>query len=192
MTTREEVIQKWTGPKSLNLLYPGKCVWPDSDCEDMILDLCTPGFVAEIGCGNGRVANVLNPKMYIGVDINERAIEQARKNCPEHNFRCIGYDDDYPIADMYLFYTVLLHVRDEDLPSVIERCHEANKVIVFESMCPRLRNHGDDFQRGMDDYDQVFKQYGWELDFYVRKLSDSWPHFRDYAVWRNLTKGEEG
>jgi len=188
MMNKQQVIAKWSGEKGKRLVYPGSVVWPDDDCVSLIRKMCGSGSICEVGCGTGRVASAFQPQQYVGVDINETAIQKAKEDLPSHSFRVIDWDDDLPEADVYLFYTVLLHCPDEELSAVIGRCLRGKRVVVFESMSHKLRQIGNEFQRDLEQYEVAFLIHGWRLCYHKRLLSNYFPHFRDYAIFG---KGEE-
>ena len=74
---------------------------------------------------------------------------------PDKDFRFIGFEEPYPEADCYLFCNVLLHVTDEELPSIARRLEGKRKVIV-EVMNPEYRNGRIHFHRKPDDYALIF------------------------------------
>jgi 2-polyprenyl-3-methyl-5-hydroxy-6-metoxy-1,4-benzoquinol methylase len=47
------------------------------------------GDVLDIGCGAGQVSEKLAPGAYVGVDINEEALQMARRRFPQHTFTTV-------------------------------------------------------------------------------------------------------
>lgn len=163
--SKAEVIAKWTGRDALHWLYPkGADVAPElKDCVRAFTHSPT-SKVCEVGCGDGRIALFFHPLYYVGVDINPVAVNQAKKRCPWHRFQVVAYDDPYPAADVYLFWTVLLHVPDDLLPSVFARC--TGRVVAVEYMDPKYRKPGADFQRSFATYAEVAAKHGFAPVFH--------------------------
>lgn len=117
------------------------------------------GSVLEIGCGTGRLCRAFDPGQYVGVDINEDALDIARSRNAGYTFEQYAGQS----ADTALLYTVLLHVSDEDLPALIEDIH-ADRVIVAEVMGRKWRRPGNPpvFNREAKEYINAFEAAGFE------------------------------
>jgi len=176
---RAACIKRWTGQKAALESYPGhRGRWPDDDHVEILARLCK-GFVCEVGCGTGRCSDAFDPEEYIGVDINEAAIGIARAEQPDHHFYTIEWDEKYPLADTYLFHTCLMHVPDEDLDGVLDRC--AGRVVIADWMEPKLHNpRGCVFQRDQEAYRQALRRNGFAM------LS-----FEDYETKYQLGRGAD-
>ncbi len=132
ITIRSKVESRWTGVEAALESYPPQYgVFADDDHVDILAKLCK-GRICEIGCGTGRCADVFGQQVYVGVDINLKAIELARMEHPGYDFRHIAWDDRYPEADTYLFHTCLMHVPPEELQGVLVRAKP--RLVIFESM----------------------------------------------------------
>ena len=127
-----------------------------------LADVAAHGRVVEIGCGPGRLACAFKPEAYVGVDLNERSIAEARARNPLHAFDVA--QDELPQADVYLLHTVLMHVPDADLDVMIGRM-KAPVVCVSEMMGREWRREGDPpvFNREPDEYVEAFKAHGYTL-----------------------------
>jgi hypothetical protein len=164
MSDRRQVENFWRGEKAARISYPvHRGRWPDEDTQDILRRLCGKEVtVCEVGCGVGRCSDAFSPELYVGLDINRRAIEIAREECPDHEFRHIGWDDPYPSAEAYLFYTTLQHIPDAAVPDVLRRC--CGRVVVQEHM---LREYRDErklrFHRTPDEYRDLFEAAGFEV-----------------------------
>ena len=83
--------------------------------------------VLEVGCGQGGnlapLVRVLPPRQVWGVDVNEVALERARRNAPGSN-PVYGLAGDLPFRDgaFDLVFTtgVLIHQPDDALPAVMD------------------------------------------------------------------------
>jgi SAM-dependent methyltransferase len=130
------------------------------------------GRVTEIGSGYGRLCRAFPPDMYLGLDVNPAGVERARSENPEYEFRTVAFVDDYEPADLYLAYTVLLHIGDELIREIIGRlCRAAPKVVVAEILGRRWRTEGKtpSFSRERDEYETLFANHAFILDEEVRR-----------------------
>ena len=160
---RDAVIEHWRGKKAALTSYPLRLGrWADSNQVSILQRLCK-GFVVEIGCGTGRCSDAFEPDKYLGLDINPDAITIACDLNPKHLFRKIGWFDEYPKADTYLFHTSLMHVPDEDLHAVLMRT--SSRVVIFEAMEPVLRKPPIYFHRSAADYIEALKRAGYRYNY---------------------------
>jgi 2-polyprenyl-3-methyl-5-hydroxy-6-metoxy-1,4-benzoquinol methylase len=70
------------------------------------------GRVLDIGCATGTLAESIEPARYVGVDIDEGALEQARANHPQHRFiepAELGDDETFQTV---VALAVIEHVED--------------------------------------------------------------------------------
>jgi SAM-dependent methyltransferase len=141
--------------------------------------------IVEIGCGYGRLCEAFSSQFYLGLDINPEAIEQARLLHPNYRFEPIHYIDNYPPADVYLAYTVLLHVDDRAIQDCIAKlCAAAPIVIIAENLFENSRRNwlglpkysgqpkgeqGPEFRRTRKDYQALMQQNGFVLEEEIRK-----------------------
>jgi len=128
--------------------------------------------MVEIGCGVGRLAAGFAPDDYIGADINPHALPIARLAHPDHEFRLITEELEYPNGASLLFYTVLLHVSDELLRPTLEKATRASdRIIIAEIMDRRWRREGNPpvFNRETEDYIGVMQGFGYRLARHERR-----------------------
>lgn len=89
----------------------------------------TQPHVVEIGCGDGRDAELILAKTphYIGMDISAGMLELARKRNPEGRFMWgdIAKFDLFRETDIVFSFASLLHVPKEDTATFFERAHSA-------------------------------------------------------------------
>lgn len=183
---RARVIKQWSGSKGSNNVYPkryGK--WPDEDSVRKLQELCL-GRVCDVGCGTGRCAEAFSPDRYVGIDINEDAIRVARREYPRYTFETVGWDDPYPVVDTYLFYTVLLHIPDDELIGIFNKTCNGNihsRLVVFECMNRENRNEDrGNFQRDSQQYADVAAHVGRIVTNLVTLSSVVEPFFRHFMV----------
>lgn len=99
-----------------------------------------PWTVLEIGCGTGRIAQYFAPSEYVGVDINEVALDEARARCPRHSFILSTLDSPLPVRDTALLYTVALHIPDDIIEAQLARVgYAAPHIVIAEIMNPKYR-----------------------------------------------------
>lgn len=136
----------WKFNKALNHLTPPGERYPEGDIHG-ILKTFVKGSVCEFGCGDGRLAPAFDD--YYGMDINPYAVEAARKRNPDKTF-----GDDLQPADTVLAHTVLLHVPDDEIESVMESFQAYNTIVISEIMDRRWRRDGDPpvFNRNIENY----------------------------------------
>lgn len=145
------------------------------------------GFTVEVGCGVGRLSGAFSPDRYVGVDINPYALPIARLANPDHEFRLITEELDYPIADTLVLYTVLLHISDEALSSTLEKvARSTSKLIISEIMDVRWRRDGNPpvFNRNPEDYVAAAGNVGFQLTdtlsrAYARYAATNWADGRN-------------
>jgi 2-polyprenyl-3-methyl-5-hydroxy-6-metoxy-1,4-benzoquinol methylase len=68
------------------------------------------GRVLDYGCGDGQLATICRPKAYLGVDVNLRALDQARAAHPE--FRFATSVSDRERFDTVAAFAFIEHVAD--------------------------------------------------------------------------------
>lgn len=184
---RQRAINQWSGREGARKSWPKNSPrWPDNDSIALLQTYCH-GVLCEIGCGIGRCAEAFPPEQYIGVDINAEAIQLARSEFPHHRFEAIKWDDPYPEADTYLFYTMLLHIPDGELVDILKRTDNGNgkpkRLVIFESMSRSLRNtRKGNYQRDPSEYEHIFAGLKRTV-IDVRSLSSKvYPFFRHFMV----------
>ena len=91
--------------------------------------------ICEVGCNIGNNLSEFPLDLDIhGIDMNEHALEQARKNHPSFKFQCtsgdkIPYDDSF--FDVVFTRGVLIHISKENLDSVLKEMLRISKKWVF-------------------------------------------------------------
>ena len=139
-----------------------------------LAEVASHGRVVEIGCGPGRLACAFKPERYLGVDLNERSIAEARDRNPLHAFDVA--QDELPQGDVYLIHTVLMHVPDAELDALIGRM-KAPVVYVSEMMGREWRREGDPpvFNREPSEYAEAFAAHGFVL---IQAATEIYEHYR--------------
>lgn len=173
----------WSGKAGIKKEYPeGKAEYDPRMgiylAEFARGDKCAGGDICEVGCGSGRLAGYFSDREYTGVDINAEAIAKARKDNPGYEFHHVGYEEEWPEAECYLFHTVLLHIPDEYLDGMIQRCG-GNRVVVAETMDPQFRDGQYTFHRSSAQYKEAFERNGYRLTEERRMYIEGFPGFWD-------------
>ena len=149
----------WASGAGLGNITPAGIEWPEGEFFQAILKdiVGRSRSVIEVGCGPGRLAQMFAPGLYRGVDICPAAIDLAREATPSHQFSLIDDAEPFPEADVTLFHTVLLHIPDGKLASMIARIRSP-RVIVGEILGRRWRRPGNPpvFNRERADYEAAF------------------------------------
>ena len=93
------------------------------------------GKVLDYGCGVGKLCDLIDKENYIGVDIDEDSINEARKNYPEYKF--FKLDEFESILEEYKFNTivsmaVIEHVKEpsEFLIKLKELLDEEGEIVL--------------------------------------------------------------
>ena len=137
--------------------------------------------VLDFGCGWGRLAPAFNTATYLGVDLNPHAIKDAQRRYPKfkNRFFEINMGSAYPHAEMYLAFTVFLHMDDDALHGVVSRMHFSCKkyLVVIETLGREWRNETGllpRFNRNFEDYVELIEDYGFY--FYKQDVKHK-PHY---------------
>ena len=157
------VAEFWKAQNGLRHITPRGKENPEGPwLGEYLSEVASHGRVLEFGCGPGRLASGFEPESYIGVDINQRAIEHAKAGNPAHRFELV--QDELPEADVCLLHTVLLHVPDDELDPLLARLR-APVVYMSEMLGREWRREGDPpvFNRDLDDYVRAFGAHGYTL-----------------------------
>lgn len=130
---------------------------------DHLRALGTGKRVLEFGCGPGRLSCLFSPLLYVGVDINQRSLDEAKVRNSAHVYQ-LATDDPLPASDIVLCHTVLLHVPDDELDGAIGRMR-APTVVVNEILGRHWRRDQEPpvFNRDLADYVAAFKAHGYAL-----------------------------
>lgn len=183
---KNRVIDFWREDRLRNVVPPGStqpegwdpvdhlATWQYEKVYDRILD---------IGCGYGRLCTAFPPEKYLGIDINPEAVKEARLRHTDYEFREVCFDDPYPPADIGLAYTVLLHIGDRQIESVVARmCNAFEYALVAEILGRKWRIPGQQvpvFNRELHEYESFFSQHGMRL---YRVDSKRYHHYPDTDI----------
>lgn len=131
-----------------------------SGLEDLLkktLKQLKPESVIDIGCGNGRYAELISQftSDYAGFDISEKLIEFAKNKYPDKTFYASRLEDapEDKKYDLAFTYTTLQHIKEEDMPQAIEKLKKiAKRGLFIESEGFLTRHYCINH-----DYEKLFK-----------------------------------
>ena len=141
----------WRGNSSLRDITPSGERFPEAGLFQA-LSLACRGSVFEFGCGDGRLAPAFAADKYVGFDINPAALAAARVANPAHSFA-----DDWAEADTFLAHTVLLHVPDDEIETLLAWAACYPRVVIGEVMGRQWRRPGNPpvFNREPEEYEAM-------------------------------------
>lgn len=164
----------WQNNKNLDHITPPGERFPEVGLFEA-LHKAVKGTVCEFGCGDGRLAAAFSHDAYTGYDINQHAIDAAKKNNPAHVF-----GSALVLADTILAYTVLLHIPDHEIESVIKQFLPYERIVIGEIMGRQWRRPGNPpvFNRDLSEYVEMigrsynrievaYPRYGCNLELIV-------------------------
>lgn len=158
----KKIIKFWLND-NFNNITPNKVRYPEGwDVCERLNKLYGCENVVEVGCGYGRLAPAFDPKSYIGFDINQKCIDSAVQLNTDYTFKHYTLGTDLPKSSLVLFYTVLLHVDDNDiLPFLKISTLNTNKVLIAEILGRHWRGGSKiGFNREESDYQKLLNQCG--------------------------------
>ncbi len=144
--------------------------------------------VLEVGCGTGRIAKYFSPENYVGIDINQAAIDMAHGDLPEHRFKLHVIGDDYPSCKTALLYTVALHIPDCLIGQEMKRLSKsAEKIVIAEIMNTDYRKNRNkeatydiSNQRSIDQYCDIMRDNcGMKMKTLIKK---PYLHYKDEFI----------
>ena len=112
----------------------------------------------DFGCGFGRLSPAFSPSDYLGLDMSASRINSARKLYPNYSFTVLAGSKYF---DTLLFYTVAVHLTDEEFIEVIDRFPN-DRIIIIEVIGRKYRrNEGEPavYNREIDEYSTMLKGY---------------------------------
>jgi len=110
--------------------------------------------ILDLGCGQGKLLNALNPKLGVGVDISAQMIEAARNRNPKYQFFCSDIqtcDLGDSMFDVIIFSDVLNDLWDVQttLTHVKKYCNGHTRVIF------NIQSHLWEYPRRLAEHYQV-------------------------------------
>lgn len=123
--------------------------------------------ILEVGCNVGNQLTVLREMGYqelYGIEIQEYALEQARRKLPDVHFtKASAFEIPYPDNYFDVVFTsgVLIHIAPKDLPGAVDEIHRCAKQYVwgFEYYSPQaveVQYRGNQGLLWKMDYAQIY------------------------------------
>ena len=127
----------WQGQTGLDNIKPKRIgsKWESYDTTTLINKLVGDDSVVDVGCGTGRLSRAFKPEQYVGVDVNETAIELSRKENPEYRFEILKEYSKIPKQDVMLLHSVALHIPDEEITNLFTQAEK--RIVLAETMGTR-------------------------------------------------------
>ncbi len=101
--------------------------WWVSDTERFVSLLPSQALVLDVGCAGGTKSRWLKEHgmRVIGIDISEKMIEIATRECPECDFRVLDMHDIGTLPETFdgiFAQAAFLHLPKKDVPAVVAAC----------------------------------------------------------------------
>lgn len=142
--------------------------WDVSGLLKEITDELGYSSVIDFGCGYGRLCKGFDPSKYMGLDINPEALGAAKKRFQDYQFHFADEEPKY--ADIYLAYTVFLHMKEQELHEVLKsmRC---KWLIVAEILGREWRRDGlpPVYNRELCEYVEIMRRHDFVLHKHLKR-----------------------
>lgn len=142
----------------------------------LIVPYTNVGNILDLGCGVGSLAPLFKRDNYLGVDIDKKSIEFARKIHSGYRFEVADVTrfKSEKKFDVVLIVGVLHHLRDEDIRNILEGLlsylKKEGELVVIEAIPPIIKwnlpgqflraNDNGKFIRQTEEYKSLIeKQY---------------------------------
>lgn len=125
--------------------------------------------ILEVGCGYGHLAKAFDPKKYIGVDVDPRAILAAAKSNPDHIFRLFTEELDYPATDLCFFSNLLRYVPDITLRDTLSNAAQCTRRILIVERAESVAQEKAGpsvFWRDKSEYIRMMEALGFSLSLH--------------------------
>ena len=161
----------WQGQLGLDNIKPKRIgdKWESYDTTTLIAELIGDDSVVDVGCGTGRLSQAFTPEQYIGVDVNQAAIDISRKENPDYQFEALEEYSKIPKQDVMLLHSVALHIPDEEIGNLFAQARK--RIILAETMGARGKRQ--------DGKDKLAFHYARTADEYT-KLLPSWKLVKNF------------
>lgn len=181
MKYNEDVINFWKNDDFKNITPRGKEFPEGWDVRTLLTTLVGDEDIIEVGCGYGRLVEAFKPEQYIGVDINPNGVMEAKERNPKYTFKDFNVDDQLDVSSWLMFYTVLLHVNDDDiLPYLQSVTKNTDKVLVAEILGQKWRgNFKYAFNREESEYEDIFEKCGFRKQ---ARYERDYEHYANTAI----------
>lgn len=132
----------WSGSGSKNINI--------NEYTDYVCQFCSENMInsiAEIGCGDFRVANNLLQKIsdhglfvnYIGIDIVDEVIQYNKEHFENKRITFLCMDavvDQIPYADLYLVREVFQHLNNQSIEAILSKLENQSRYAIITELHP--------------------------------------------------------
>lgn len=127
----------WQGDRGILNIKPKRIgdLWESYDAIVLVSDLVGDDTVVEVGCGQGRFSRAFKPEQYIGMDLNQAAIDISRSENPDYQFEVLREYSEIPKRDVMLLHSAALHVPDEEIDELFSQANK--RIVLAETMGSR-------------------------------------------------------
>lgn len=142
--------------------------WDASHLVKEIADEIGYSSIIDFGCGYGRLCKGFDANKYIGLDVNPLAISAAQERFQGYQFRIVGDEPQY--ADIYLAYSVFLHMKEGELQEVLTKMR-CKWLIVAEILGREWRREGlpPAYNRELCEYVELFRRHDLVLNKHIKR-----------------------
>ena len=163
--------------------------------------------ILDVGCGPGTNAHFFSGWDYVGIDLNPRYIEDAKKKHPDKRFFCenaTGLDLNGEKFPLILINSLMHHLSDIECEQLLEGVRpilaEGGHVVVQEPLIPRddqrlmhflMKQDRGDYFRTRLAWDEIFAAGGFEAaaeDLYTLKLAGLVTGWQMYSVLLRISE----
>ena len=137
--------------------------------------------IIDFGCGEGRLCKSFDPSKYIGLDINEKALKNAKTRFSDYRFEQVPSEPTH--TDICLAYTVFLHMNDNEINEAL-RSMRCRWLIVAEILGREWRRDGIPpvYNRDLEEYVPLLRSHDLILHKHVKR---PYKHYADSEWYKN-------
>lgn len=117
--------------------------------------------VLDVGCGNGRFVDYFKGKEYLGFDISEKLVDICSEKYPDKEFRVSPVEGLITVDkhDLVFCYTVLQHVKPENLKAAVDSLKRAGKQLLLIEPKSFIPSGDYCFDHQYSDYFKIIKTW---------------------------------
>ena len=120
--------------------------------------------ILDFGCGYGRLSKAFDSSKYIGIDLNPKALEIAKKNNIGYRYMKISEKEHYPNADIIYINDVFSHLNDYMVEMILMKfITNTNRYVMLSEIIGLEWKPEYPFAREKGQYIILLKKYGYEL-----------------------------
>lgn len=161
---------------------------------EIIRSLDKDSNILEVGCGDGKIINLLQRKNIVGVDLSEKAINFAKAFNPELKFVYGDANDIYDTFSIVIAIEVLEHIPNEIIPhfwkTLYDKCKINGNIIISvpsvnKKMVKKHFRHYD-LQRINDE----IKSAGIKNKINISSVEYIYKETKLIKLWKRLTSNK--